>query len=198
MRTAKTLIRLGGRPGLSEPSLGAQSLCWFCHVSAQTWQRRCQGTAIIIYHNVVIDATGSDDIYRAQKILKLKRFAESDQSPLGPLRVAKDPSLFRAVSQGFDQTARMRLGVFCKRVFCCCFWRVLAHKVYIWAPSSEFVSSSIPSWQTLTAHAHNSEGPGIWFSVWRFLLTHCLYERVAEVLARLRGCAGSPEPSLLA
>ena len=42
------------------------------------------------------------------------------------------------------------------------------------------------------------EGPGIWLSVWRFLLTHCLYERAAKVLARLRGCAGSPEPSLLA
>ena len=44
----------------------------------------------------------------------------------------------------------------------------------------------------------HSEGPGIWLSVWRFLLTHCLYERAAEVLARLRGCAGSPELSLLA
>ena len=29
-------------------------------------------------------------------------------------------------------------------------------------------------------------------------MTHCLYERAAKVLARLRGCAGSPEPSLLA
>ena len=44
----------------------------------------------------------------------------------------------------------------------------------------------------------HSEGPGIWLSVWMFLLTHCLYERAAEVLARLCGCAGSPEPSLLA
>ena len=44
----------------------------------------------------------------------------------------------------------------------------------------------------------HSEGPGIWLSVWRFLLTHCLYERAANVLARLRGSAGSPEPSLLA
>ena len=44
----------------------------------------------------------------------------------------------------------------------------------------------------------HSEGLGIWVSVWRFLLTHCLYERAAKVLARLRGCAGSPEPSLLA
>ena len=44
----------------------------------------------------------------------------------------------------------------------------------------------------------HSEGPGIWLSVWRFLLTHCLYERAAKVLVRLRGCTGSPEPSLLA
>ena len=28
----------------------------------------------------------------------------------------------------------------------------------IWAPSSEFVSSSIPSWQILTAHAHPFRG----------------------------------------
>ena len=34
--TAKTLIRLGGCPGWSESSLGADwSLCWFCHVLAQ-------------------------------------------------------------------------------------------------------------------------------------------------------------------
>ena len=44
----------------------------------------------------------------------------------------------------------------------------------------------------------HSEGPGTWFSVWRFLWNHCLYERAAKVLTRLRGCAGSPEPSLLA
>ena len=35
MRTAKTLIRLGGCPGWSESSLGAQSFCWFCHEAAQ-------------------------------------------------------------------------------------------------------------------------------------------------------------------
>ena len=34
MRTAKTLIRLGGCPGWSESSLGAQPFCWFCHVAA--------------------------------------------------------------------------------------------------------------------------------------------------------------------
>ena len=68
----------------------------------------------------------------------------------------------------------------------------------IWAPSNEFVSSSIQSWQSLMRVPSHSEGPGIWLSVWRFLLTHCLYERAAKALARLRGCAGSPEPSLLA
>ena len=35
MQTAKTLTRRGGCPGCSEASLGTQSLCWFCHVTAQ-------------------------------------------------------------------------------------------------------------------------------------------------------------------
>ena len=34
MRTAKILIRLGGCPGRSESSLGAQPHCWFCHEAA--------------------------------------------------------------------------------------------------------------------------------------------------------------------
>ena len=34
MRTAKTLIRLGGCPGWSESSLGSHSFCWFCHFAA--------------------------------------------------------------------------------------------------------------------------------------------------------------------
>ena len=41
-RTAKTLIRLGGRPGWSESSLGAQSFCWFCHVVAQMQRHNCR------------------------------------------------------------------------------------------------------------------------------------------------------------
>ena len=43
-RTPNTLIRLGRCPGWSESSLGAQSLCWFCHVPAQIlslMQRQC-------------------------------------------------------------------------------------------------------------------------------------------------------------
>ena len=34
MRTAKTLIRLGGCSGRCESSLGAHSFCWFCHIAA--------------------------------------------------------------------------------------------------------------------------------------------------------------------
>ena len=37
MRTGKTLIRLSGCPSWSESPLAAQSLRWFCHVSAHLW-----------------------------------------------------------------------------------------------------------------------------------------------------------------
>ena len=37
-----------------------------------------------------------------------------------------------------------------------CFYKMIV--AYIWAPSSEFVSSSIPSWQILTAHAQPFRG----------------------------------------
>ena len=43
-RTAKTLIRLGGCPGWSEPSLGAQSFCWFCHEAAHIGTDRPEQT----------------------------------------------------------------------------------------------------------------------------------------------------------
>ena len=62
------------------------------------------------------------------------------------------------------------------RITICCSGRLI-----LCDASNEFVSSSIPSWQILTAHAQPFRGPGIWLSVWRFLLTHCLYERAAEV-----------------
>ena len=39
VRTAKTLIRLGGCPGWSDSSLSAQSFCWFCHEAAQISNR---------------------------------------------------------------------------------------------------------------------------------------------------------------
>ena len=39
LRTAKTLIILGGCPGWSESSLGARSLRLFCHVAAHLWTK---------------------------------------------------------------------------------------------------------------------------------------------------------------
>ena len=68
----------------------------------------------------------------------------------------------------------------------------------IWAPTIEFVSSSIPSLQILTAHAQPFRGARDLAFCLKVPLDSLLYERAAKVLARLRGCAGSPEPSLLA
>ena len=51
MRTAKIMIRLGGCPGQSESSLGAQSFRWFCHEAAHLLKFSHLGvrqTAIVI------------------------------------------------------------------------------------------------------------------------------------------------------
>ena len=48
MRTAKTLIRLGGCPGWSESSLGAHSFCWFCHEAAHVIYAFCLWTAPLL------------------------------------------------------------------------------------------------------------------------------------------------------
>ena len=40
MRTAKTLIRLGGCRGWSESSLGVQPLCWLCHEAAHVYKKQ--------------------------------------------------------------------------------------------------------------------------------------------------------------
>ena len=39
-RLSSILIRLGGCPGWSESSLGAQSFCWFCHEAAHLFPTR--------------------------------------------------------------------------------------------------------------------------------------------------------------
>ena len=59
MRTAKSLIRLGGCPGWSESSLGAHSLCWFCHVAAHISQITSNEKDFAIKHwlNIITKAT---------------------------------------------------------------------------------------------------------------------------------------------
>ena len=41
-------------------------------------------------------------------------------------------------------------------------------------------------------------GLNVWFLVWPFVYFHTSCVRTAKALARLHGCAGSPEPSLVA
>ena len=41
-------------------------------------------------------------------------------------------------------------------------------------------------------------GLDLWFLIEPFVYFHTLCERTAKALARLRGCAGSPDPSLVA
>ena len=53
--------------------------------------------------------------------------------------------------------AQMSFCLFCHAV-AQMFYYVCWFSVSIWAPSSEFVSSSIPSWQILTAHAQPFRG----------------------------------------
>ena len=77
------------------------------------------------------------------------------------------------------------------------FWQLVFNLIIWLGALSEFLSSSIPSWQIPTVHAQPFRGSRDLAFCLRFLLIHCLYERAAEVLARLRGWAGSLEPSLL-
>ena len=52
MQIAKTLISLGGCPGWSECSLGAQPFCWFCHEVAQLYCDNAK--ALRQHHNYFI------------------------------------------------------------------------------------------------------------------------------------------------
>ena len=60
MRTAKTLIRLGGCPGWSESSLGAHSFCWFCHVVPHLGCCNVAITALFLFKTAFDDASDRD------------------------------------------------------------------------------------------------------------------------------------------
>ena len=93
-----------------------------------------------------------------------------EQSSLCAQWVAKDPSFLHADSKDSDQAGRMPRQITSLGAHSLCwFCHVVAHLFsnswmyetgsnYKWAPSSEFVSSSIPSWQILTAHAQPFRG----------------------------------------
>ena len=50
----------------------------------------------------------------------------------------------------------------------------------------------------LNVHAGVSSGNIGWIIIWVFIYIHTLCMRAVKAMARMRICAGSPEPSLLA
>ena len=61
MRTAKTLIRLGGCPGWSESSLCAQSFCWFCQVVAHMYDKRYRPELVWDFMPVLVTSKFNED-----------------------------------------------------------------------------------------------------------------------------------------
>ena len=70
--------------------------------------------------------------------------------------------------------------------------RHLSHVMRLWYFPS-FVNSLLQ-----TRMRSHPVGLDVWFLVGPFVCFHTSYVRRAKALARLRGCAGSPEPSLVA
>ena len=79
MRTAKSLIRLGGCPGWSESSLGAHSFCWFCHVAAQIlWMQTV--IALSSVNDIRWTASSEFGTYRLCEQRRFRRACASAQS----------------------------------------------------------------------------------------------------------------------
>ena len=80
MRTAKSLIRLGGCPGWSESSLGAQPHCWFCHeVAHMTFVKPDASTKITLCYMLILFQTISGTWY-FKTIYMLKVYSVYEQN----------------------------------------------------------------------------------------------------------------------
>ena len=86
-RTAKTLIRLGRCPDWSESSLGAHSLCWFCHFAAQmgikgvTWKTYILWYGYYFVDWVILGVKESNEVkYNRMEEEKRKRRQLMNQS----------------------------------------------------------------------------------------------------------------------
>ena len=86
--------------------------------------------------------------------------------------------------------------------FSCCFvWQTCLFLILgriMWAPSSEFVSLSIPSWQILTAHAQPFRGARDLAFCLKVPLDSLLVWASSEGSGETARMRSSPEPSLLA
>ena len=67
-----------------------------------------------------------------------------------------------------------------------------------WAISWDYGIFRPPFTNSSNTHVQPSSGARFWFLVGPFLYFHTSCARTAKALARLCGCAGSPEPSLVA
>ena len=94
MRTVKTLIRLGGCPGWSESSLGAESFCWFCHKAVQILLIFCNLDVqkqplddnriswVSLAHGIFIYSTARCTVYKCAMSQKKMTFNVCDQARL--------------------------------------------------------------------------------------------------------------------
>ena len=105
MRAAKILIGLGGCPGWSESSLGAQPYCWFCHVVAHlSFYRQINSPKTIEPRH---DKTNKMTVRPAKNQISLGIRPVWSESSLCAQWVAKDPSFLHADSEDSGQTGRM-------------------------------------------------------------------------------------------
>ena len=111
--------------------------------------------------------------------------------------VAKDPSFLHADSEDSDQTGRMPrlIWVFAGRTyhfvgFVTRWLKCSAHEIM-----ALFVLRKIILRTRIRSHL---VGLDVWFFVGPFVYFHNVCVRTVKVLARMCGCAGSPELSLVA
>ena len=132
--------------------------------------------------------------------------------------VAKDPSFFHADSEDSEQTGRMpRLiwvfagrtttllvlswgGSLVLRLFNIAGFTQIYNKFSsVIEPAHEIMAFFVLRKLILQSRMRSQPvGLDVWFLVGPFVYVHTLCVRTEKALARLRGCAGSPEPSLVA
>ena len=101
-RTAKTLIRLGGWPGWSELSRGAQSFCWFCREAAHL-------VFLLIFSNVRQAAQFVKGLIgRKVPVKDIVKDMEVDQEANKCGRSGSDRNKYR--SKGLDKNIKFKVN----------------------------------------------------------------------------------------
>ena len=107
MRTVQTLIRLGGCPGWSESSLGAHSLCWFCHVAAHLHR-----SSVKLKRQNIIRDTWNEPTHEIMALFVLRKLILQTRMRCHPVWLdvwfLVGPFVYCANSEGSGETSRMR------------------------------------------------------------------------------------------